>query len=305
MIKYLAKRVLFGALTLFALITATFFLTRLMPGNPFEVGSVRKEAQERIMEYYGLDQSVGSQYAKYIGNILRGDFGISYKMAGTTVNALIAQKAPYTLRLGALSYLISVAIGIPAGIWMASTRRESVRGALLVATTVGVSIPNYVLALVLMLVFGVQLGWFPVLGLGTPAHYVMPLFALCVYPTTQISRLVKTSYAEAMRQDYVTMARALGIAKRRVSGVYILKNALVPVVTASGPMLAFLLTGSFVVENIFTIPGIGREFVNAVSNRDYTVIMGLTTFIGILIVAFNLTSDVVCSLIDPRMKLAD
>jgi oligopeptide transport system permease protein len=162
-----------------------------------------------------------------------------------------------------------------------------------------------VLALVLMLVFGVLLGWFPVLGLDTPAHYVMPLIALSVYPMTQISRLVKSSYSEAMQQDYVIMARAKGLSKWRVTTVHVLKNALVPVVTASGPMLAFLLTGSFVVENIFTIPGIGREFVNAVSNRDYTVIMGLTAFIGILIVAFNLVCDILLTIIDPRMKLAD
>jgi oligopeptide transport system permease protein len=305
MIKYILKRVLFGLMTLFMLITVTFFLTRLMPGNPFDMANVRQEAQDRILSFYGLDQPVGQQYLRYVENIYKGDFGVSYKKAGTTVNELIAAKAPYTLRLGALAYLIALALGIPAGIWMAATRRESVRGALITLTTLGVSVPNYVLALVLMLVFGVFLHWFPVLGLNSPAHYVLPLVALSVYPTTQIARLVKASYQEAMRQDYVLMARAKGIAKIRVSAVHILKNALVPVITASGPMLAFLLTGSFVVENIFTIPGIGKEFVNAVSNRDYTVIMGLTAFIGILIVGFNLITDILCTFVDPRMKLAD
>jgi oligopeptide transport system permease protein len=305
MIKYIIRRILFGIVTLFALITVTFFLTWLMPGNPFESNNVRKEAQVRIMAYYGLDQPAGVQYLKYVGNILHGDFGISYKKAGSTVNALILSKAPYTMRLGALAFLIALVLGIPAGIWMAVTKHESVRGALLTVTTIGVSVPNYVLALVLMLVFGVLLGWFPVLGLDTPTHYVMPLIALSVYPMTQISRLVKSSYSEAMQQDYVIMARAKGLSKWRVTTVHVLKNALVPVITASGPMLAFLLTGSFVVENIFTIPGIGREFVNAVSNRDYTVIMGLTAFIGILIVAFNLVCDILLTIIDPRMKLAD
>ena len=303
MIEYIAKRVLFGLVTLVMLITVTFFLARLMPGNPFEIANVRQEAQDRIMAFYGLDQPVGQQYLLYLGNIARGDFGVSYKKAGTTVNELIAAKAPYTLRLGALAYLVSMMLGIPAGIWMAATRREGVRSALITLTTLGVSVPNYVLALVLMLVFGVFLGWFPVLGLTSPAHYVLPLVALTVYPMTQIARLVKASYQEAMRQDYVTMARAKGIGKLRVSAVHILKNALVPVITASGPMLAFLLTGSFVVENIFTIPGIGKEFVNAVSSRDYTVIMGLTAFIGILIVSFNLIADILCTFVDPRMKL--
>lgn len=303
MTKYIAKRVLFGLVTLVMLITVTFFLARLMPGNPFEIANVRQEAQDRIMAFYGLDQPVGQQYLRYLGNIVRGDFGVSYKKAGTTVNELIAAKAPYTLRLGALAYLGSMVLGIPAGIWMAATRREGVRSAMITLTTLGVSVPNYVLALVLMLVFGVFLGWFPVLGLNSPKHYVLPLVALTVYPMTQIARLVKASYQEAMRQDYVTMARAKGIGKLRVSAVHILKNALVPVITASGPMLAFLLTGSFVVENIFTIPGIGKEFVNAVSSRDYTVIMGLTAFIGILIVGFNLVSDILCTFVDPRMKL--
>ncbi len=303
MIKYIAKRVLFGLVTIIMLITVTFFLARLMPGNPFEIANVRQEAQDRIMAFYGLDHPVGQQYLMYMGNILQGDFGVSYKKVGTTVNELIAAKAPYTLRLGALAYLFSVMLGIPAGIWMAATRRKGVRSALITLTTLGVSVPNYVLALVLMLVFGVFLGWFPVLGLSSPAHYVLPLVALSVYPTTQIARLVKASYQEAMRQDYVTMARAKGIAKLRVSAVHILKNALVPVITASGPMLAFLLTGSFVVENIFTIPGIGKEFVNAVASRDYTVIMGLTAFIGILIVGFNLIADILCTFVDPRMKL--
>jgi oligopeptide transport system permease protein len=303
MIKYIVKRVVFGLMTLIMLITVTFFLARLMPGNPFDIANVRQEAQDRIMSFYGLDQPVGQQYLRYLENILRGDFGISYKKVGSTVNELIAAKAPYTLRLGALAYLISAILGIPAGIWMATTRREGVRSALITLTTLGVSVPNYVLALVLMLVFGVFLGWFPVLGLTSPAHYVLPLTALSVYPTTQIARLVKASYQEAMRQDYVIMARAKGIAKFRVSAVHILKNALVPVITASGPMLAFLLTGSFVVENIFTIPGIGKEFVNAVSSRDYTVIMGLTAFIGFLIVGFNLIADILCTLVGPRMKL--
>jgi oligopeptide transport system permease protein len=186
---------------------------------------------------------------------------------------------------------------------MAVTKKESVKGGLMVFTILGISIPNYVLALMLMLICGVTLQWFPVVGLTSWKHYVMPVVTLSVYPLAQISKLVKSSYTEAMHQDYVTMARAKGIGRGRISMIHILKNAMVPVVTISGPMIAFLLTGSFVVENIFTIPGIGREFVNAVSNRDYTVIMGLTIFLGVVLVICNLISDVVCALVDPRIKL--
>lgn len=292
-----------GLISLFALILVTFFLTRLMPGNPFEISNVNQSVQNRIISYYGLDKPVYQQLAVYLKNLLHGDLGISYKKTGTTVNALIAMEAPYTMQLGAIAYIISLILGTILGIIMAVTKKESVRGGLMAFTVLGISIPNYVLALMLMLICGVTFQWFPVVGLSSWKHYVLPVITLSVYPLAQISKLVKSSYAEAMKQDYVTMARAKGISPMRISFVHILKNALLPVVNISGPMIAFLLTGSFVVENIFTIPGIGREFVNAVSNRDYTVIMGLTIFLGIILVLCNLISDIICALIDPRIKL--
>ena len=255
------------------------------------------------MRHYGLDKPLGEQLVLYIRNLLHGDFGISFKKSGTTVSELIRQEAPATMRVGGLAFLVALVVGTAAGILMAVTGRDFVRGAILTASTLGISVPNYVLALMLMLIFGVQLKWFPVLGLGTPAHYVLPVTTLAVYPIAQISRLVKSSYAEAMQQDYVVMAQAKGIRPGRIALVHVLRNAMLPVITASGPMIAFLLTGSFVVETIFTIPGIGREFVMAVSNRDYTVVMGLTIFIGALIILCNLAADVLCALVDPRIKL--
>jgi oligopeptide transport system permease protein len=303
MIKYIGKRILMGMVSLCALIFVTFFLTRLMPGNPFDISNVNQAVQDRIMSYYGLDQPIYVQFGMYVKNLLHGDLGISYKKVGTTVNELIAMEAPYTMRLGVIAYGIALVLGTMLGILMAVTKKESVKGGLMVFTILGISIPNYVLALMLMLICGVTLQWFPVVGLTSWKHYVMPVVTLSVYPLAQISKLVKSSYTEAMHQDYVTMARAKGIGRGRISMIHILKNAMVPVVTISGPMIAFLLTGSFVVENIFTIPGIGREFVNAVSNRDYTVIMGLTIFLGVVLVICNLISDVVCALVDPRIKL--
>ena len=212
---------------------------------------------------------------------------------------------PKKILVRAVAILLALVVGTAIGIWMAATGREFVRGGILTFTTLGISVPNYVLALILMLVFGVQLKWFPVLGLATPLHYVLPVITLAVYPIAQISRLVKTSYAEAMQQDYVVMARAKGISGGRIILLHVLKNAMIPVITTAGPMIAFLLTGSFVVETIFTIPGIGREFVTAVSNRDYTVVMGLTIFIGALIILCNLVADLLCALVDPRIKLTD
>ena len=292
-----------GLVSLFALITVTFFLTRLMPGNPFDISNVNQAVQDRIMSYYGLDQPVHVQFGMYLKNLSHGDLGISYKKVGTTVNQLIMQEAPYTIQIGLLAFIIALILGTIIGIAMAVTRKEGVRGSLMFLTVLGISIPNYVLALLLMLVCGVTLKWFPVVGLGSWKHYILPVTAMTVYPLAQISKLVKSSYSEAMHQDYVIMARAKGISKVRISFVHILKNAMIPVITISGPMVAFLLTGSFVVENIFTIPGIGREFVNSVSNRDYTVIMGLTIFLGIILVLCNLISDMICALVDPRIKL--
>lgn len=305
MIKYVLKRLGIGILTLFVLITVTFFLTRLMPGSPFDIANLTPANQEKMIRFYGLDRPVTEQYIQYLTNLFHGDFGVSFKKTGVTVNELISTLAPATMRLGAISYGVSLTAGTVLGIWMAVTKRDVVRGSILTFSTFGVSVPNFVLALLLMLIFGVYLNWFPVLGLATPRHYVLPVITQSVYPIAQISRLVKTSYTEAMNQDYVVMARAKGLKKSRISLIHILKNAMVPVITTSGPMIAFLLTGSFVVENIFTIPGIGREFVNAVSNRDYTVVMGLTIFIGILIIVCNLASDLICVLVDPRMKMAD
>ena len=305
MLRYVLRRIGIGVITLLALVVVTFLLVHLMPGNPFDIANLTPSNQEEMMHHYGLDRPVLEQLGQYIANLLHGDFGISFKKSGVSVSELIAQKAPATMRLGGIAFLVALVFGTLIGIRTATTGHEAVRGTVLTFTTLGISVPNYVLALVLMLVFGVQLKWFPVLGLTTPMHYVLPVTALAVYPLAQISRLVKSSFSEAMQQDYVTMAKAKGIPASRVTMLHILKNAMIPVITAAGPMIAFLLTGSFVVETIFTIPGIGREFVTAVSNRDYTVVMGLTIFIGALIILCNLAADLLCALIDPRIKLTD
>lgn len=305
MAKYIGKRVLFGIISLFALIVLVFCLTRLMPGDPFNYENINQSVREEMISHYGLDKPILTQLGMYLQNLLHGDLGISYKKPGMTVNHLIMTEAGYTIKLGVMAYLIALILGIIMGIGMAVTKHESIRGGLMIFTVMGISIPNYVLALLLMLVFGVTLKMVPVVGLGTWRHYILPVAALTVYPLAQISKLVRSSYSEAMNQDYVTMAKAKGISGIRISMEHILKNALIPVITASGPIIAFLITGSFVVEEIFTIPGIGREFVDAVSNRDYTVIMGLTIFLGVILMLCNLLADIICVLVDPRIKLDD
>lgn len=303
MIKYIIKRLTLGIVTLFFLVTITFFLTRLMPGSPFETDNISPTMLASLEEHYGLDRPVGEQYVKYLKELLHGSLGISYKKSDISVNNLIIEHFPITLKLGLISFGIALVIGTLIGIWMSVTKSNAVRGWILTASTVCISVPGFVLAIMLMLFFGSKLKWFPVLFDGSFTSYIMPITALAVYPIAEISRLVHSSYDEAMNQDYVVMARAKGIGKRRVMFLHILKNALLPLITVSGPMLAFQITGSFVVESIFTIPGIGKEFVNSVNSRDYTVIMGLTIFVGAIIILANILSDVVCALVDPRIKL--
>ena len=305
MLKYITKRLLIGAVTLLMLITVTFVLTHIMPGNPFNLDMLTPAQQEEMIAHYGLDKPIPQQLMTYLKALARGDFGISYKKSGTTVASVIALEAPMTLKLGLFAFLAALILGTACGIWMAQTRHEWIRSALLGLSTVGISVPNYVFALLLMKILGAKLGWFHVMGISSPADYVLPVTALTVYPLAQISRLVKTSYTEAMRQDYVTMARAKGLKGSRVVMMHVLKNAMIPVITAAGPIIAFLLTGSFVVENQFSIHGIGWEFVNAVSNRDYTMILGLTIFMGIVIIVCNLAADILCAAADPRIKMSD
>ena len=303
MLSYILRRIGIGLITLLALVVLTFLLVHLMPGNPFDIANLTPSNQEEMMRFYGLDRPMGEQLAQYIGKLLHGDFGITFKKTGVTVRGLIASEAPATMLIGGIAFLVALVLGIAIGIRMAVTQREWVRGGILTLTTIGISVPNYVLALLLMLVFGVGLKWFPTMGLSTPAHYVLPVFTLAVYPIAQIARLVKSSYGEALNQDYVVMAQAKGLSRARISLLHVLKNAMIPVITTAGPMAAFLLTGSFVVETIYTVPGIGREFVTAVSNRDYTVVMGLTIFIGALIILCNLAADILCAAVDPRIRL--
>ena len=305
MLVYILKRSLIGVLTLFVLITVTFFLTRLMPGNPFEGENVSNATLKELTAVYGLDKPVPEQYLGYLKMIASGDLGVSYKKPGVTVVSLIAKGAPATMTLGLIAYVVALLLGTLIGVAEAVTKRSAVRGALMSLSTFGIGMPNFILAILLMLVFGVWLQWLPVLGLSTPRHFILPVLTLAVYPIAQISRLVHSNFTEAMRMDYVTMARAKGLPEGIIRYRHILKNTMIPVITNAGPTVAFLVTGSFVVESIFTIPGIGQEFVNAISNRDYTLIMGMTIFVGAMIIICNLIADIVCGLVDPRVRITE
>lgn len=304
MVRYIIKRLFIGVVTIWALITITFFLIRIMPGSPFEADNLSKSAIEQLESTYGLDEPMWKQYILYMENLMHGDLGISYKK-NVSVNTLIARGFPYTLSIGLLSIAVSAFIGILMGIWMATSKRLAVKNTLLGIATLGVSIPGFVTAILLMMIFGVWWPVLPIVGLGSPANYILPVAAQSFGQIASIARLTKSTYSEAIQMDYVTMARAKGLSNLYITARHVLKNALIPVVTYFGPPIAFLITGSFVVESIFSIPGIGREFTNAITNRDYTVVLGFSVFIGVIITVANLAVDIICSLIDPRIKLTN
>lgn len=304
MLKYTGKRILIGILSLFVLVTAAFFLTRLMPGSPFQSGNVSEDVLKSMEEEYGLDRPMTEQYRLYLGNLLKGDLGVSFKKPGVTVVEVIRRAWPMTAALGGLAILAAAVFGTLLGIWQASSGKKAVRGGIFLGTILGTGIPNFVIALLLMFFFGVKLKLLPIAGLAGPQNYILPVISLAVYPTAVIARLMQNTFREEMQKDYVVLAKAKGLKPGRTALTHILKNAWIPVLNYIGPAAAFLLTGSFVVESIFTIPGLGREFVNSIGNRDYTLIMGLTVFMGIVVIGINLLTDLICAWLDPRVRRA-
>lgn len=302
MVKYIIKRVLIGILTLIVLVAITFAMTKVMPGSPLQSKNVSGEVLQKMEATYGLDKPPIEQFFIYCKNLLHGDMGTSYKKIGKSVNGIIAQTMVLTLKLGAVTFVLVLIVGIGSGILMARSKSNVTKGIWLSALTLGVSVPNFIVALLLLIIFGVELRIFPVLGLTTPMHYVLPAIAQGLYPISAVARQTQNSYEEVMRQDYITMAKAKGISKTTLLFRHILKNAMLPVITYMGPMVAFFLTGSVVIEQIYTIPGIGKEFVSAITNHDYTVVMGITIFIGAIIIVCNLLSDLICAIVDPRVR---
>lgn len=302
MIKYILKRLGLGLLTLFILIVITFTLTKVMPGSPLQSKNISGDVLAKMEAQYGLDKPVVTQLFIYINNMLHGDLGTSYKKTGTSVTSIIRQSMIPTVKLGLVTTVLVLVVGIFAGIMMAKSKSPVAKGAWLTGLTLGVSIPNFLVALLLMILFGVIFKALPIIGLSTPLHYILPALAQGLWPISAVARLTQSSYEEVIRQDYITMAKAKGISKSTILFRHVLKNAMLPVITYIGPMVAFLLTGSVTIEKIFTIPGLGREFTNAIMNHDYTVVMGITIFMGALIIMCNLIADLLCAVIDPRTR---
>ncbi len=304
MIRYALWRILQGIPVLLIVASITFALLRFLPGGPFErEKALPPEILRNIEARYHLDEPLGRQYLRYLADLARGDLGPSYKYVGRDVSQILGEALPVSLQLGAVAFVLSCVFGVAMGL-LAAVRRGSAadRGIMLLALF-GVSMPSFVLAAVLVLGVGLGLGWLPAALWEGPLYAVLPAITLAALPTAYVAQLTRTSVIEVIDLDHVRTARAKGLSEMRVRLRHVLRNALLAVVTYFGPLLAMLLTGSFVVEQIFAIPGIGRFFVTAVTNRDYPLVMGVTLLYAVLVVAANLAVDLLYGWLDPRIRL--
>lgn len=306
MILYLMRRLAGAVAVLWVIITITFGLMHAIPGGPFtQEKKLPPAVMEKIEERYHLDDPLWKQYIDYVGHAAVLDFGPSYKYPGRTVNDIIAETFPVSAALGLISLCLALGIGVAAGVVAAWYKNHWVDYLLMVGATLGVSVPSFVVAALLIHVFAFYWTVFPAAMWKGPLYAVLPALALAAHPTAFVMRLTRSSVLDVLGQDFIRTARSRGVPTASLLCRHALRNALLPVVSYVGPLTAALLTGSFVVESIFAIPGLGRHFVTSIYNRDYTVILGITIFYSFLIMAMNLLVDVLYPLLDPRISLDD
>jgi oligopeptide transport system permease protein len=298
------KRLVYSAITIWIVITITFFLMHLIPGGPFDdAKKLPPQIKANLEQKFGLDKPLSEQYSTYLSNIVHGDLGPSMRYEGKTVNQVISESFPASAKVGTLAILFALILGLIMGIVAALNQGKWQDNIAMLISTLGVTVPNFVMATFFMYFFSVKLGWFPTIGLDSPKSYVLPAIALGAYSMSFIARLSRSSLLEVIRQDYIKVAKAKGLSRSKVIYKHALKNSLIPIVTYIGPLFAGILTGSFVIENIFGIPGLGREFVQSIYNRDYTTILGVTIFYSAFLILCNLVVDILYVIIDPRIKL--
>lgn len=304
MAKYVCKRVGYAILTIFLISVITFTVMNLIPGGPFlSEKAVTPATQAALEAKYGLDVPKPQQYLNYMNGLLHGDFGESLKQKGRTANDIIFSTFPVSARLGGISILVALVAGVGLGSVAAMCRGKWGDQLIMVVSTLGIAVPSFVVATALMKIFGVELKWLPTMGLSTPLHYILPVFTLAFYPMAYITRLMRSSMLDALNQDYIRTARAKGVSKFKMLFKHALRNAILPIITYAGPLMAFTLSGSFVVEKIFNIPGLGREFINCITGRDYPMVMSTTIFLATFLVLMNVIVDILYKIVDPRIKL--
>lgn len=303
MVKYIGKRLLTSIVTVWAVVTIVFFLVRMMPGGPFDGEKITPDMKAQLNEKYGLDKPVGEQYTMYMKNLLKGDFGKSMKYKGREVLTTIKKSFPNSAKVGMASIAFSVVAGVLLGIVAALKADKWPDRICMIIATLGITIPSFVMGTFLIYIFTVKLKLLPATGISKPSNYIMPVIALSGSSMAFITRLTRSKLIDVLKSDYIRTAKAKGLSGKAIIFKHALRNSLIPVVTYLGPLVAGVLTGSFVVEKIFAIPGLGNEFTLSITNRDYTSLLGVTAFYCTLIVICNLLVDIVYVLIDPRIKL--
>lgn len=303
MLNYILRRLLGAIPTLFIIIAVSFVLVRMAPGGPFDKErKVPAEVEAKLIQQYHLDEPLPQQFLRYVGGLLQGDFGPSFKYKDFTVSELIWQGFPTSLMLGLSAIALALAVGMTLGIW-AALRQNSWIDYLSVGTAMlGIAVPNFVFAPIMTLVFGLMLGWLPVGGWGSASNWVLPIVALAIPQVASVTRLTRASMLEVLGSNFVRTARAKGLPELVTITRHAIRAALMPVVSYLGPAIANIVTGSVIVEQIFGIPGIGRYFVQGAINRDYTLVLGATILFGTLVIICNLIADICYGLLDPKVR---
>lgn len=310
MFVYVLKRLLEAAMVVFVIASITFLLLRFLPGGPFdEEKALPPEIKANIEAKYGLNRPVLEQYGSYLKGLVHGDLGESYKYVGRPVSAIIAETLPISFQLGIYSLLLAFAFGIPIGVFAASRHNTLTDNALMVLAISGVALPSFIVGPLLVLVFSFGIPFHSFYGLLPPAlwespiYYILPVVTLGLRPAAIIARMTRSSMLEVIQADFVRTAKAKGVAAQVILYKHVLKNSLIPVLTISGPLVAGVLSGSFIVEIVFGIPGMGKHLVNSVTNRDYPLILGMTLVFSAMLVIANLVVDLLYTVVDPRIKL--
>ena len=302
-LRYIIKRILMAIVTLWAVITITFFVMKAVPGDPFaSEKAVTPAAKAALEAKYGLDKPLMEQYKNYLIGALRFDFGPSLKQRGRDVTTIILDGMKTSAKIGLIALVLATVTGILLGSVAALRRNTIFDRIIMVITPAFVSMPSFIMGSLLLILFSVTLHWLPANG-AAKGGLILPVITLSLYPMSYITRLTRSSMLDVLGQDYIRTAKAKGVSERNVILKHALKNSLIPVITYFGPELAYIVTGSLVVEQIFAVPGIGRAFVNSITGRDYTLIMGTTVVLASLIVIMNLVSDIMYKIVDPRITL--
>jgi oligopeptide transport system permease protein len=306
MVKYLMKRLLLGIVSLWVIITFTFILMNAIPGGPFDptgLETMSEVAKQNQIRKYGLDKPYYEQYFIYIKNLLKGDLGTSITYSPRTVEEIIGRQLPVTAKLGAVGVVVVLVVGIVWGIIAALNQDKWQDTFMRIVTPFAITIPRFVLATVLIYLFAVRLKWFPTMNLKGPEYYVLPVVAMVGSSIAYLARLTRSSLLDVIRHDYIRTAKAKGLSKSKIIYKHALRNGMLPVITFTGPVIVGMLTGgSLIIEKIFAIPGIGREMVAAIGNRDYYLILGLTTFYSIIMILTYIIVDIFYAIIDPRIR---